>query len=234
MYSNYNAMQVGWNKQTGPLTFMTNYTWSKALGIGGEGGAATGDPTSLKNNYGTLPNNRKSIFNFAYVWQLPKVSGANPLLCSAANGWQLSGVAQFQSGADLQAAVSSNFGYSSWIPAHTMFMGVDSGPDPIQASNTLILGTGDITLMPKVICNRGAGLHSKQYINGNCFSGFSSLGQQGTYIFPTLTGPTSRPSRTSPGDLGKQEVAIPFLRLQLPQPPGADVHSERPGPEPAV
>jgi hypothetical protein len=189
MYSNYNAMQVTWNKQTGPVTFMTNYTWGKALGIRGEGGAATGDPTSLKNNYGTLPNNRKNIFNVAYVWELPKVSGANPLVRGAANGWQLSGVAQFQSGTDLQAAVSSNFNYSSWIPPHTIFMGVDSGDTPIPASNTTILGTGDITLMPKVICNPAAGLQKHQYINGKCFSGFSTPGQQGTYIFPTLTGP---------------------------------------------
>jgi len=48
MYSNYNSMQVSWNKQSGPLTFLTNYTFSKALGIRGENGAATGDPTNLR------------------------------------------------------------------------------------------------------------------------------------------------------------------------------------------
>jgi hypothetical protein len=189
MYSNYNGLQVTWNKQSGPFTFMTNYTWSKALGIRGEGGSATGDPTNLKNNYGTLPNNRKNIFNVAYVWELPKVSGTNPIVRGAANGWQVSGIAQYQTGADLQASVSSNFNYSSFIPAHTVFMGVDSGPTPVAASNTTILGTSDITLMPKVLCNPAAGLQSKQYINGACFSPTSTPGQQGTYIFPTLTGP---------------------------------------------
>lgn len=189
MYSNYNSLQVTWNKQNGPFTFMTNYTFSKALGIRGESGSATGDPTSLKNNYGTLPNNRTNIFNVAYVWELPKVTGANLIVRGVANGWQLSGVVQYQTGADLQAAVSSNFNYASFIPAHTMFMGVDSGPTPIQASNTTILGSGDITLQPKVICNPGKGLKPKQYINGACFSSTSTPGQQGTYIFPTLTGP---------------------------------------------
>lgn len=189
MYSNYNSLQVTWNKQSGPFTYMANYTFSKALGIRGESGSASGDPTSLKNNYGTLPNNRANIANLAYVWELPKVTRANRIVRGAANGWQVSGVAQYQSGADLQAAVSSNFNYSSYIPAHTVFMGVDSGPKPIQASNLTILGTGDITLQPKVICNPGKGLKSKQYINGACFSSTSTPGQQGSYIFPTLVGP---------------------------------------------
>ena len=47
MYSNYNSLQVSWNKQAGAFNFLANYTWSKALGIRGENGAATGDPTDL-------------------------------------------------------------------------------------------------------------------------------------------------------------------------------------------
>ena len=42
MYSNYNSLQVTWNKQSGPFTFMTNYTFSKALGIRGENGFGFG------------------------------------------------------------------------------------------------------------------------------------------------------------------------------------------------
>src|SRR5437588_2634307 len=109
MYSNYNSLQVTWNKQSGPLTFLTNYTFSKALGIRGEGGAASGDPTVLANNYGTLPNNRTHIFNVAYVYEFPKVANANGFVKQLANGWQISGIGQYQTGADLQASVSSNF-----------------------------------------------------------------------------------------------------------------------------
>jgi len=32
-YQNYNALMASWNKQTGPVTFMLNYTFSKVLGI---------------------------------------------------------------------------------------------------------------------------------------------------------------------------------------------------------
>jgi hypothetical protein len=188
MYSNYNSMQLSWNKQAGHLTFMANYTYSKALGIRGENGAATGDPTNLKNNYGTLPNNRKNIFNIAYVFEVPKYQTSNGFLKALANGWQISGIAQYQSGADLQAAVSSNFNYTAYIPAGTTFLGktIDTA---VKASNQNILGSSDITLMPKVTCNPRSGLKEHQYINGDCFSAFATPGEQGAYVFPTLTGP---------------------------------------------
>jgi hypothetical protein len=188
MYSNYNSLQVSWNKQAGHFTFMTNYTYSKALGIRGENGAATGDPTNLRNNYGTLPNNRTNIFNIAYVYELPKLNAGNRFVKGAANGWQISGIAQYQTGADLQAAVSSNFNYTGFIPAGTTFDGKTLAV-PVQAGNQNTLGNADITLMPKVTCNPRAGLKANQYINGNCFSPTVTPGEQGTYIFPTLTGP---------------------------------------------
>jgi len=188
MYSNYNSLQVTWNKQSGPLTFLSNYTFSKALGIRGEGGAASGDPTVLRNNYGTLPNNRTHIFNVAYVYEFPKVANASRLVKNLANGWQISGIAQYQTGADLQASVSSNFGYSAFIPAGTTFMGKTLAV-PIQASSSNVIGSPDLTLMPALTCDPRSGLKAHQYINGACFSPFATPGQQGAYIFPSLTGP---------------------------------------------
>jgi len=150
MYSNYNSLQTSWNKQAGHLTFMANYTFSKALGIRGENGSQTGDPTNLAHNYGTLPSNRTHIFNIAYVYELPTLASGNRLVKSAVNGWQVSGIAQYQTGGDLQAAVSNsyNFGYSAFIPANTTFMGVNSGTNAVSANNQNILGTPDVTLMP--------------------------------------------------------------------------------------
>jgi len=189
MYSNYNSMQVTWNKQQGHMMFMLNYTYSKALGVRGENGSATGDPTSLRNNYGTLPNNRKNLFNAAYVYQFPNMRSGNAFAKGAVNGWQLSGITQFQSGADIQAAITSNFGYSAYIPAGTSYLG--SGPTalPIQANASNTIGSPDVTLMPKLICNPAKGLKADQYVNGACFSPFATPGVQGNYIFPTLTGP---------------------------------------------
>lgn len=188
MYSNYHGLQASWNKQQGPIIFMANYTFSKALGVRGESGSATGDPTNLRHNYGTLPNNRFHILNLAYVYQLPELRSGNRLLKGAANGWQFSGITQFQSGADLQASVTSNFGYTAYIPAGTTFMG-KTITSPIQASAQNVLGSPDITLMPTVTCDPRKGRQSHQYVNGNCFSPFATPGVQGTYVFPTLTGP---------------------------------------------
>jgi len=190
MYSNYNSLQIAWNKQSGPLTVMTNYTWSKALGIRGEGGAATGDPTVLQNNYGTLPNNRAQIFNVAYVYAFPKLTTGNKFIHGALNNWQVSGILQYQSGADLQAigANSSNFGYQAYIPAGTTFMG-KTLTQPILASSSNILGSPDITLMPRLTCDPRQGLAPHQFINGNCFSPFATPGQQGSYVIPSVVGP---------------------------------------------
>src|SRR5437899_9902507 len=83
---------------------------------------ASGDPTVLANNYGTLPNNRTHIFNVAYVYEFPKVANANGFVKQLANGWQISGIGQYQTGADLQASVSSNFGYSAFLQPGATFM----------------------------------------------------------------------------------------------------------------
>jgi hypothetical protein len=189
MYSNYNGLQMTWNKQQGHFFWLANYTFSKALGIRGESGSATGDPLNLRSNYGTLPNNRPNIFNLAYVWTIPGLrSGSNALARGALNGWEISGITQYQSGADLQAAVTSNFGYTAYIPAGTTYQGITTAV-PIQGGNQNVLGTPDITLMPQLICDPRKGLHTGQYVNGACFANSVTPGVQGQYIFPELIGP---------------------------------------------
>jgi hypothetical protein len=123
------------------------------------------------------------------VYQVPNLTAfSNPFVRQVVNGWQISGITQYQTGADLQAAVTSNFGYTAYIPAGTTFMGktIDK---PIQASAQNVLGSPDLTVMPKLICDPRHGLHAHQYVNGNCFANFATPGQQGNYIFPTMTGP---------------------------------------------
>ncbi len=189
MYSNYNALQVTWNKQQGHLIYMVNYTFSKALGVRGENGGTPGDPINVRNDYGTLPNDRTNIFNAAYVYQFPSINKGNAILKGAVNGWQLSGITQYQTGVDLQAAVTSNFGYSAYIPAGTSYLGSGPTATAIKASNGNTIGTNDITLMPHLTCNPRKGLHANQFVNGSCFSPFVTVGSQGNYIFPTLHGP---------------------------------------------
>ncbi len=52
-YANYNSLQVSWQKQSGPVTFLTNYTFGKVLGItdgqtdNGPGNGTVVDPFSI-------------------------------------------------------------------------------------------------------------------------------------------------------------------------------------------
>ncbi len=190
MYSNYNALQMSWNKQSGRMNFLLNYTFSKALGIRGENGAAVGNPLNIADDYGTLPNNRTHIINAAYTYQIPNLaSGGNKFLKATANGWMISGITQVQSGADLQAAVAagSNFNFSYTIPAGTTYLGTTSTA-AVGASNAVVFGSSDIQMMPVVTCNPGSGLKANQYVNGNCFAP-PAVGTNGNYIFPVTTGP---------------------------------------------
>lgn len=191
MYSNYNSLQASWNKQSGKLTYQINYTFSKALGIRGEGGAPAGDPTILANNYGVLPNDRSHIFNTAYVFELPSPAKGNAFAKGLANGWQLSGIVQAQSGANLQGVVSSNFGLNSRIPNGTVLPDGTVVNDPggsIGASAVLINGTPDINMQPVILCDPRTNLSANQFINGNCF-GPPRPGQNGSFVMPYIKGP---------------------------------------------
>jgi len=59
----------------------------------------------------------------------------------------------------------------------------------VKADNQIVLGTPDVTLMPKLVCDPSKHLSKNQYVNGNCFAPFATPGVQGDYIFPRLTGP---------------------------------------------
>ena len=120
-YSNYNAFQASWNKQSGHLNFLANYTFSKSLGIRGENtSSGVGDTTNIANNYGVLPNDRTHIFNLAWVYQMGELYQGNRLLKGVINGWQVSGTDQFQSGSPLQAIVSSNFNFGGYLAPGTV------------------------------------------------------------------------------------------------------------------
>jgi hypothetical protein len=154
-----------------------------------------------------LNNDRRHSFNTAYVYEFPTVANANKFVKQAVNGWQISGIVQYQTGSDLQAAVSNsyNFGYNGFIAPNTTFMGVNSNTacpqttpptNPptytncyIAANNQNILGTGDVTLMPVLTCNPSTGLKAHQYMNPSCFSGLETPGVQGSYIIPVGSGP---------------------------------------------
>jgi hypothetical protein len=178
-YSNYNAMQAQWRKQTGIVTFIANYTFSKVLGIrdgqtnNGNGSGTTVQPFDARANYGPLAYDHTHIFNVSYVVSTPKLAVANKFLSGTVNGWTFSGVSQIQSGAPLQPNTGGH-------------MNVSFSGDYI--TNSSILGTNAMPLLPVLTCDPRSGLASGQYFNPNCFTG-PQQGQIGNTVWPYIRGP---------------------------------------------
>jgi hypothetical protein len=188
-YSNYNSLQASWNKQSGHANWLLNYTFSKALGIRGENGTSgVGDATNINNDYGVLPNDRTHLFNAAYVYQEGSVFHGNKILAGAVNGWQLSGITQFQSGVPIQANNASNFGLSgSTTQSYTLPNGVVV-PVGTGITNQLITGSPNIEAQPILTCDPRSNLQKNQFINASCFA-LPTPGNNGSFIMPYIKGP---------------------------------------------
>jgi hypothetical protein len=175
-YSNYNALQVTWLRTKGRYSINLNYTLGKAMGL-----VNFRDEFNLANNYGVLPSNRTHIFNAAYHIQLPSPAKSK-LAGQFVNGWQLSGITQVQSGANL-------WGYST---NQNFNLNLNSAKVPgtdFNISNMSILGTTNIQLQPLVTCDPRKGLGEHQYINGDCFAAPTVVGQNGPIVIPPIYGP---------------------------------------------
>ncbi|HEY1949697.1 MAG TPA: carboxypeptidase-like regulatory domain-containing protein [Bryobacteraceae bacterium] len=186
LYANYNGMQVTWARQKGAYTLQTNYTYSKAMGIV----SSTLDQFNLRNDYGVQPGNRTHLFNAAYSIELGSHFHGNRFVAGAINGWQLSGVTSWQSGANLtyQSGGSDHFNMQlnqAIIPGSISA----TNPTGIAIGNQSILGTGNIQLNPILTCDPTANLKLHQFINGNCFAAPTVVGQNGPAVLPAIYGP---------------------------------------------
>jgi hypothetical protein len=175
-YSNYNAMQVTWVRTKGRYVINMNYTFGKAMGIVNP----ALDQFNLANDYGVQPTNRTHIFNAAYSIELGSPLH-NKWSGGVVNGWQLSGLTQFESGANLTGLDGQNFGLT--------LNGLKIPGTTYNISNASLLGTTDIQLNPILTCNPTANLAPHQYINPNCFSYPTQIGQNGPSVLPAFYGP---------------------------------------------
>jgi len=181
-YSKYNGLQAMWVRSRGRYTINLNYTYSKSMGILGYY-----DQFNLSKNYGVQPDNRPHVFNAAYSVELPKAN-VNKFVGGFVNGWQVSGILQWESGPNLSATQGQNFGMNlngAIIPNSTN----SQNPKGIAISNLSILGTPDIQLQPILTCNPTSHLAAHQYINGSCFAAPTTVSQNGSTILPPIYGP---------------------------------------------
>jgi hypothetical protein len=204
-YANYNSAQITWQKQSGPVTFLTNYTFSKVLGIldyvtsNGAGSGPDVDSFNLKNNYAPLAYDHTQILNLSYIWNMPNFVHGNKILEEAANGWQWSGYTSFQSGAPLQPGLNGNLNASfpgglsvptlahPEIPDHSIAL--PNGLRSVSVNSATWFGTGSQrVLLPQITCNPRSGLKKGQYFKPECFAP-PAYGQQGTLEWPYMRGP---------------------------------------------
>lgn len=111
--SNYHSMQLTLIKRFSQgFTFRGAYTWSKALGTYNkdvvpwflEGGAPY--------RRGPLDIDRRQRFVTSWVWELPTVNSDNGFIKHAVNGWQWTGIGQFQTGSPLNIESGRDIGLS--------------------------------------------------------------------------------------------------------------------------
>src|SRR5580700_8640364 len=208
-YSRYNALQATYTRQTGRITFLTNYTFSKVLGIrdgGSNNGSGNGnglDPFSLGANYGPLYYDHTHILNLTYNYSMPTyIRGGDfghKLLGGAVNGWQLSGYTAFQSGYNLQLLTGGVFNaeYPSALTVPTVAnpnlpdnsITLPNGLKAVGISPSTYFGTFAFNaLVPSLSCNPLSNLHDHQRFNPSCFTP-PAYGQQGLYNMPYMRAP---------------------------------------------
>jgi hypothetical protein len=159
------------NRQTGRINYAGTYTYSKALGVGGDSFGTPSDPFNHRaRSYGPLPYDRTHSLSIAYNVMLPG-SFRQPLAKGVLNGWQVSGISQWQSGAPL---------------TQFQFSGTMANGQTISAIN--VNGTPDTAARPRLSCDPRDGLPDGRYANPSCFAA-PLPGANGSYILPYMKHP---------------------------------------------
>ncbi|MDQ2900866.1 MAG: carboxypeptidase regulatory-like domain-containing protein, partial [Acidobacteriota bacterium] len=110
---NYNALQVQLTKRfSRNLTYNMSYTWGKALDLtDGNGGTVNPLLNYRSRNYGPAGFDRRQVLILNYTYNLPSASKYwnNSFTRVGLDGWELSGVSNFQTGAPLGLGYSLNY-----------------------------------------------------------------------------------------------------------------------------
>ena len=208
--SAYNALQTHVEKRMSHgLQFGFSYTYSHALDEqSGMGLFFNGNnPLNLRSAYGSSDFDRTHVFNFSYLYQLPKFYPATTLKGKLADGWAIQGVTVIQSGQpysiiDYTGAVGSIF--------YSVYDGITNPIVPLApgctAKNALTGASGAFANSdPRIPISTRSNNPASPC---RCFNPEISAAQ-----FPpaTLSRPTSPPaSATSSARLGRSAPTFPL------------------------
>ena len=113
--SNYNSLQVTANRRFyRGFQFGLSYTYGKALGVT----SADGDFVRIDNltkfaNYGPLSFDRRHTFAASYIYEVPPLFKKHGIAHTFVDGWQISGLTRFQSGAPFSVGFGAPSGYGN-------------------------------------------------------------------------------------------------------------------------
>jgi hypothetical protein len=163
--SNYNAFQTTMRRVQGPLTVGISYTYSHALDDASDRSDATlVNAFDLGQNYASSNYDQRHLLNVAYVYALPKLSGAferalaedpNPnstapappprdpsrFLRNALDGWEISGITVYQSGTPFSVYNGASANGISVIDNAGIANGLGSGTQSEIASYPDVVGS---------------------------------------------------------------------------------------------
>ncbi len=108
--SSYNAMQVYLTKRKGDLRFTLNYTLSKATDNASGNGDNPEDYLNKDYNQGPGDFDRTHIFVTTWSYVLPILKNNKGALGAVFGGWEISGIARYQTGAPLTVTADTSIG----------------------------------------------------------------------------------------------------------------------------
>ncbi|HEV2575706.1 MAG TPA: carboxypeptidase regulatory-like domain-containing protein [Acidobacteriaceae bacterium] len=188
-YTNYNALQVSWSKNTGHLGYNINGTWSKTLAT-----SLQENPYNVRLNYGPASVDRPFVFNASYFYSTGKIHAFNEFINGTLGGWTISGISTWQAGGYIPSFLGNgvpNFG----LGLTYVNQPVDANGNSLTAAEGVGTGIGSATyfgtdaplpIMPVLTCNPTQNLKTYQRVNGNCFNA-PAIGQQGGQNYPYMS-----------------------------------------------
>jgi hypothetical protein len=110
--SNYHSLQVTANRRFARgVQFGGAWTWSKALDFNDTDFVAISTLLPVRmRQYGLAAFDRTHVLKANWLWDVPKGPWRAPALRTALNGWQMSGIASFVSGAPATVSFASSGG----------------------------------------------------------------------------------------------------------------------------
>jgi hypothetical protein len=106
----YNALQASWNRRfTNGLMFGVSYTWSKSMDDSSNYRDIVPDSYNTTNLWGPSEYDARHMVVINYLYALPFFANQSNIAGKLLGGWQLSGSAQFQTGAPCGIGTNNDY-----------------------------------------------------------------------------------------------------------------------------